>query len=161
MKLKGILALLFVALTVFGFSQAEDPALRKDLEAFFAKFDKLMATNPNATFDLLAADYTNVDLNGKHMDRGQFKEMVRSMAGSVKDMRSKTLVKNVRGSGNEAVAWCEEVYSWKQKKGNGWVEMKSTSRWAESLRKTGNGGWVFYYSQQLPTNEPWDFHAGG
>lgn len=162
MKLRAILAFALMAFSVACFAQAEDPALRKDLERFFARFDRMMAEGKNKQlFDLMAADYVNVDTQGKRMDKAQFKAAIMGMMGSVKDMHSKTLVKHVRGSGNEAVAWCEEVYTWKQKSGNGWTPMKMTSRWAESLRRTPSGGWVFFYSQELPTNEPWSFKTGG
>jgi len=162
MKMKVILAFLAAALSVIGYCQAEDPALRKELEGFMASFDKTVNTNNKAGFfSMFAPDYVNVDKQGKRSDLAQFKAMVNGMWSQSKGVRSKTLVKNVRGNGNEAVAWCEEVMIWKQPNGNGkWVEMKMTSRWAESVRKTPTG-WKFYYSQELPTNEPWDFKAGG
>ncbi|MBN9504328.1 MAG: hypothetical protein BGO01_08425 [Armatimonadetes bacterium 55-13] len=159
-----IRVLLILAISVFAgsaFGQAEDPGLRKELENFFHRFDKLMkAGNTNGIFDLLAPDYTNVDTQGHRMNRGEFKEAVRNMTAQSKNISSKVTVKHVRGNQHEAIAWCEEVFVYTIREGNGWKTMKSTSRWAESLRKTDKG-WVFFYSQELPKDEPWSFKTGG
>jgi hypothetical protein len=160
MKLqKLVVGLLLSALAAFAAAQPEDVSLRKEMEGFYAKTERLIESNSPQAWSLFHPGYVMVDTQGKRSNLGQFKQMVQSMMSTSKMVNMQFNVKHVRRGINEAYVWLEEVAIFKQKVNGKWEEMKMTNRWAETLVKSGNS-WKFMYSQQLPTDEPWPFKVG-
>ena len=145
MKAKLMLVIAFALLSVAGFAQGENAALRKQMETFFAKVDKYMVTdNVEALWPLFHPGYYAVDTEGRRMELPAFKDMVNQMRRSSKLVSAKTRIWNVQLQDQEAVAWIQQELVWKEPSGSGnWVSKKSTTRWAENLVRGGPGGWRF------------------
>lgn len=157
MKAKLLFGLLFLIAAVTAFGQAEDPALRKSVQAFYAMGDKYCtAGNFEACMNMMAPEYVMVDKQGHQKNRAQLRAEMKPMHSMMKVVKSITTVKQVQGNMQEAMAWIEMKVSFQMKKGAKWVPMTSTSRYTETLKMTPSG-WKSVYSQELPTNEPWNF----
>jgi hypothetical protein len=161
MKAKLVLGVLLTALSVGAFAQAERTQTRKEVEAFFAKFDSYINSgNLNGLFTMFDPGYYSVDTQGKRTYFPQWKAMVKSMTSSTKDVKSKITVKNVQLQDKEAVAWIQQQIWYKVNSGGRWMAKTETTRWAEQLKMTPSG-WKSSSSQQLITNEPWSFKTNG
>jgi len=159
--LRTKLCLGLLALAAISAAQPEQGNVRQQAEAFFSKIDAGINSGKTATlFQMFEKDYYNVDLEGRRMDLAGFKKAIMAWEKATRDMKSKTVVKNVQLQNQEAVVWTEQTMWWKAMRNGRWVQMKETSRWAEQLRWT-DGGWKFSSSQQLMTNEPWSFKTNG
>lgn len=159
--MKMMLGLMLALLSTSVFAQGEKPGLRKEMEEYFAKVDRLIvAGNVNGYLALLAPEYYTADTEGKRMEKAAYRQMITGMAAASKVTKSWIRVKNVQYQDQEAVVWIQHEMTWKEKSGSGWVSKKSTTRWAENLKQTPQG-WKIKSSQQLMTNEPWTFKTNG
>lgn len=137
-------------------AQAEDPALRRSVQAFYTQGDRLASAGDwKSVLGMYSPSFVMVDKQGAQTGYAEFKSHLHSMEGT-RDMKSITSVKQVQGNSQEAMAWIEMTWNFKLKQGTRWVAMKKTTRWTETLKSTGNG-WKITYAQELPTNEPWNF----
>lgn len=157
MKVKLLCGLLMLVAVVTAYAQAEDPALRKSVQSFYALADRYCSAGQfDKNMQMMTPDYVMVDKQGHQTTLAQLKSMMKSMHSMMKNMKSKTTVKQVQGNMQEAMAWVEMKVSYLAKQGAKWVPMTTTSRYAETLKMTASG-WKTKYSQELPTNEPWNF----
>ena len=157
MMMRSLLCVPLVACVALAAAQSEENQNRKMAESFFAQLDASINKNkPTVFFSMLAPGYYNVDTDGHKMTYSQFKAGVMQMWSNAKDVTSTTTIKNVQLMNDEEVVWTQQVMTWKMRKGNGWVTMKETTRWAENLKMV-DGKWKLASSQQLMTNEPWTF----
>ncbi len=138
-------------------AQAEDPALRKQMQALYASYDKMIAKGDvKGLIATLDPSFVAVDTEGKRTSYAEVKAQYQSIFDTYRDCKSVTSVKHVQSQGGEVTVWAEVVINFKAKQGNRWVAQKMTHRFAETLRPV-NGVWKITYSQQLPMNEPWSF----
>jgi hypothetical protein len=146
-----------VACVAFANAQDEAANARRMATNFFERIDNAINKGKVDTyFTMLAPGYYTVDTEGHRMNVPQLKSMVAGMMRATRGVHSETVVKNVQLMDQEEVVWTEQTMTWSEKKGNGWVKMKETTRWAENLKMVG-GAWRLASSQQLMTNEPWSF----
>jgi fructose-1,6-bisphosphatase len=156
---KLLIAILLAMFATLSVAQPEDAALRKDVENFMAKTERLIASGSPQLWSLFHPNYTAVNTQGKRKNLAEFKQQWRQMASTTKNLTIKLNVKHVRGNESEAFAWVEEVVHFTVKENGRWVKQISTTRWAETIVKTSTG-WRFMYSQELPMDEPWPFKVG-
>lgn len=152
MRITRIVSLLVVLLTAAAFAaaQAENLALRKQVEAVYAKWDRLMAKKDiKALLGMLDSSFVGVDLDGNTATYQEAKAHFETMMAQLQDVKSKIKVDHVYGDNNEVVAWVTMTVTWKQKAGDKMEEMKFTAKFAETLKWT-KSGWKFTYSQMLP-----------
>lgn len=163
MKARVFLALGLMLAAVSVFAQGERPGLRKEMEAFYMKWDKaVMGKSLDAVWAFYHKGYYMVDTDGKRSNYPEVKNMITQYAKAMKMVSSKTRIWNVQLQNAEAVVWVQAEMVWKEQAGAGkWVTKKSTTRWAENLVQGGANGWLFRSSQQLMTNEPWTFKTTG
>jgi ketosteroid isomerase-like protein len=145
------LAVFFVlAISCLGFGQGENAQLRKEVTQLYAAFDRAVNTADfNAAFALMDPSFVAVDENGKSMTYKEFKTMVNSMKGVMKDMRSHITVQQVQGNSNEAFVWLTMRHSFSMKEGKTWKKYDMTEKFVETLKKTPSG-WKITYSQMQP-----------
>jgi len=160
-RIAFVFALALMSVAVF--AQGERPGLRKEMEAFYLKWDKaVMGTSLNNVWAFFHKGYYMVDTDGKRMNYPEFKNMITQYAKSMKMVSTRTRIWNVQLQNAEAVVWVQNEMVWKEPAGAGkWATKKSTTRWAENLVPGGPHGWLFRSSQQLMTNEPWTFKTSG
>lgn len=131
-------------------SQAENAALRKEIEGVYKKFDSYVAKGDmKSVLNMLDDSFIQVDVDGNTMNKAQMKNAIESMAKIVKDAKSKCVVNSVHEQGREVVAWITMKMDFKMKDGDKWVPVSYTGKFAETLVKTPQG-WKFTYSQTLP-----------
>jgi flagellin-like hook-associated protein FlgL len=142
---KGAFALLIMASASSSFAQAEDPALRREIQRFYSEWDKAAnAGNSQKMFSMVHPTFHSVMLNGQTMSYADIKRMHAS-TWSKPTMNCKTTLNHVNRQGNEVQAWITVVTH--TKTGNGL--MKKTIKLAQTLVR-GNGGWQVSYMQELP-----------
>ena len=158
--LMTILVLPLLAVAAYG--QPEDAQLRRELQAYYAQIDKHVAAGDcDAIMRMMDPGLVLVDTEGNRASYADMKAMVEEIRKSMKGAKSHTAVKHVRRQGSdEAVAWIEMTMHYRTNQNGKWVPVKSTHRYAETLRRTPSG-WKVFYAQELPTNEPWSFKTGG
>ncbi|MCC7230027.1 MAG: nuclear transport factor 2 family protein [Fimbriimonadaceae bacterium] len=161
MKTKQIFVAILALFAIQAFAQGEKPGLRKDVEAFFAKFDANIASgNLAGLFSMYSPAYYSVDAQGKRTSWAQWKAGVSQITKVTKNAKSKISVKNVQLQEGEVVAWIQQEFWYASKEGDRWVAKKFTTRWAETLKPT-DGSFRLISSQELMTNEPWTFKTNG
>jgi hypothetical protein len=152
---------LFFSVCAVSHAQPERSDARQQAERHYAQMDAAINSgNMKAFLGMFLPSFYVTSKQGVRMDFRQFKEMVSSMQGSTRDVRSRTRVHNVQLQEQEVVVWIQQEMSWKTKQGRGWATQKSTSRWAETL-VWSNGQWKFASSQELFVDEPWSFKTTG
>ncbi len=160
MKPKLYFITLLALLSAIGFSQPEDAQLRRSVENFYASMDKHAE---RGHYDKILArlddNYVFTDVQGHRMTRAQMRDSLLGM-GKMRDMRSKTIVRHVRGNSNEVFPWVEMKMTYKQRKNGRWVQMTRTHRLCQTLVR-GPQGWMILMTQELPTDEPWGFKTSG
>lgn len=152
MRITRIVSVFVGLLTVSAFAaaQAENPELRKQVEAIYAKWDRLTEKKDlKAMWDMLDPSFVGVDLEGNSMTAEEGKEHFEAMLAQMHDIKAKTKVDHVYGDNSEVVAWVTLNVTWKQKVGGKMEQMKFTAKFAETLKRTKDG-WKFTYSQMLP-----------
>jgi hypothetical protein len=144
--MKLLCAALFAAVSCLALAQPENRELRRDLERFYDRWDRVIETGSVASLrNLLEPDFYQVDKDGNRVTVAGFvDQMARYMRYS--SLESNTTVLHVRQGHGEAFAWIQQSMTWGGK--------TRTMRIAHTLRRTA-GGWKVYYSQVLPDNEPW------
>ncbi|MBX3119219.1 MAG: nuclear transport factor 2 family protein [Fimbriimonadaceae bacterium] len=156
-KVRIAMSLLLAVLAVSSFGQAEDAVLRKDMQKLYASWDGMVAKKDvKGLMSYLDKGFVGVDTEGNRMTYTESKDQLEMFFRVLRDVKTKTAVKHVRRQGPEAVAWVEMELTYKTQDNGKWVPMKVTMRFAETMKWTANG-WRITYSQELPTNEPWDF----
>lgn len=162
MKSRFLFVFALAVMAVSAFAQSERPGLRKEMEAFYQKWDKaVMGKSLDNVWAFFHKGYYMVDTNGKRMNYPEYKNMIIQYSKSMKMVSSRTRIWNVQLQDQEAVVWVQSEMVWKEPSGKGWVTKKSTTRWGENLVPGGKNGWLFRSSQQLMTNEPWTFKTSG
>ncbi len=157
MRVKLFLSLVLCAASALVCAQKEDPQLRKEIQAYYLMIDRqAMKGDFTASLKALDPSYVLVDKDGKTTTYAEIKKLTEGLKGKVRNVKASTVVKFVQSQGAEAVAWIETKLSFQLRDGNDWISTSSTERAAESFKKTPTG-WKCYYSQGLPTNEPWNF----
>lgn len=142
-----LLALLVASMAV---SQPEDPQLRKEIEAFYAKWDKLVgANNVKGLIDMIDPSFVQVDPDGKKMTYAEMRGQMMAMLDSVREPKSKITLERVYAQGDETVAWVTMVSSFKMQAGKKWKPMSFTMKFAETIKRTPKG-LKFVFSQALP-----------
>lgn len=141
---------LFAALTAtFAIAQPENPQIRKEVQAVYTKWDRLVAkADIEGMLALLAADFVSIDVEGNVHNRVEVAKMFQTFK-DVRDARSKIRVDHVYWDEQEAVAWVTMEASFLIKQGGKWERMTFAGKFAETLRK-GPSGWKFVCSQELP-----------
>jgi ketosteroid isomerase-like protein len=149
-------AIRVVALAILGlcgaiaFAQGESPIVRKEIEAVYEKWDRLVAKQDlKSLLAMIDKSFVMTDAEGKTMNYADMKKQMSSMVGSVRDCKSQITVNQIQEQGNEVVAWVTMKSSFKMKDGSKWVPVSFTARVAETLRKI-NGEWKFVAAQELP-----------
>lgn len=136
-------------------AQPEDEALRKEIQAVYRKWDRMMARgDTRGMLAMVDPSWTMVDPSGTRLGYSDMKAMITTLSKQVRNMTSKIVVNSVQGYGDEATAWVTSTESFKMRQGRKWVEVKQTSRYAETLRKV-DGQWRFTYTQGLPNPALW------
>lgn len=162
MKAKLFLSSVLVLLAISAIAQPEDPALRREVERFYMEMDKLASRGDcDAILATLHPNYVYTDAQGKRMDKAEVRVWLESMKANSRTDKVVTRVRNVRGNDDEVVAWVEMKTTFRMRQGNRWVPMTRTYRFAETHRRTPNGGWVTMMTQELPVDEKWSFKTGG
>jgi len=162
MKTKFLFVVALCLSAVSTFAQSEETSLRKQMEAIFLKWDKVvMGDSLAAVWPFFHKGYYMVDTEGRRMNFPEFKQMVIQMAKSSKMVSTRTRIWNVQLQDQEAVVWVQNEMVWKEQAGGKWATKRATTRWAENLVRGGIHGWQFRSSQQLMTNEPWTFKTTG
>lgn len=159
MKVHHILSAIVAssALAVIAFSQAEDPALRKEMQALYGSYDRMIEKGDMKAFiATLDPSFAAVDADGKRSTYSQVKRQYEELLKGTRDRKGHTSVKHVQRQGNEVSVWAETSFTFKFQQRGKWVSMKETMRFVDTLKKSGSG-WKITYSQELPTNEPWSF----
>ncbi len=150
MTFTKLIALLAVMLPTVCLTQAEDPALRKEIEAVYKKFDALVAKgDTKSIFEMVHDSFIQVDAEGKTMNKEQMKNEHKQVLESTRDAKSKCVVNVIHDHGTEVVAWITMRVDFKVKDGNKWVPVSFTGKFAETLVRTPQG-WKFTHSQMLP-----------
>ena len=150
MAIRKFLAFVTFLFPVIGLAQAENPALRKEIEAVYRKFDSMVAKNDTKGIaDLLHESFIQVDADGNTMTKEQLKKAHGEVLKSVQSPRSKCVVESIFDHGSEVVAWITMTMDFKFKDGDKLIPMKLTMKFAETLIRTPQG-WKFTYSQMLP-----------
>lgn len=150
MKVAGWILLGLAAWTFARAGGPEDRALRKEVEATYAKWDSLIAKGDLAgMMTMLDASFVGLDLDGNVATKRDTERFMRQWLQSVREVRSFIRVEEIYPHGNEVEAWITMTLSFKTKKGGKWVEQSVTERFAETLKKTKTG-WKFTHSQLLP-----------
>ncbi|MEZ0327259.1 MAG: nuclear transport factor 2 family protein [Fimbriimonas sp.] len=143
------LILLFVV-SAFGVGQGESAPLRKEITKLYADFDRALNTgNFEAGFAMLDGSFVTVDEDGKSMTKKEFRSMINSMSGMMKNFHSSITVQQVQGGPNEAFAWITMQESFSAKQGNKWQKVSKTEKFVETWKKTP-AGWKITYSQVQP-----------
>jgi ketosteroid isomerase-like protein len=147
---KIIKCFLVAIMATVAFAQAEEAGLRKEIQAVYAKFDKLVAARDSrGLMAMLDPSFIGTDADGKSIRYAETKQMVTTMLKSMRDPRSTITVQQVQRQGDEVVAYVTMKWSCKMKRGNKWVTESNTEKYAETLKKV-NGTWRFFSSQALP-----------
>jgi hypothetical protein len=162
MKSRFLFVFALAAMAAASFAQGERPGLRKEMEAFYQKWDKaVMGKSLDDVWAFYHKGYYMVDTEGKRTNYPELKNMIIQYSKSMKMVSSRTRIWNVQLQNQEAVVWVQSEMVWKEPSGKGWVTKKETTRWGENLVQGGKNGWLFRSSQQLMTNEPWTFKTSG
>ena len=140
----------FVLFASFCFGQGENPEVRKELQKFYAKFDKAcMAGDVKTLNSMIHPSFVQTHADGSTSNAAQVKKEIAGMVKISKDAKCKITVDQIQSQGSEAVAWVTMKMSFKMKQGAKWNPMSFTSKFAETLKKV-NGNWMFVASQELP-----------
>jgi hypothetical protein len=141
---------LIICTCAMAFGQAEDPALRKEIQKFYGNYDKLVNEgNVPALLQLFDPSFTAIDREGRTSNWGQAKKQFTSLFKMFKDQKSKIVVDQIQAQGNEVVAWITMTVSFKMKAGNEWKPNRITAKFAETLKRSG-ASWKLTSSQMLP-----------
>ena len=148
--MRNAATILLIVLACLGFGQAENPQLRKEIQQVYAAFDRAVAAENTAKIlSFLDPSFVAVDENGKSMDLKEFKAMMSSMHGNMKDFRTHITVNQVQGNTSEAFAWLTMQHSFSAKEGGRWKKYSMTDKFVETLKRTPSG-WKITYSQVQP-----------
>lgn len=139
-----------LAVSVFAAAQAENPKLRKQIEAVYAKWDRLVAKKDlDGLWAMLDPSFVGVDLDGNRATAAEGRKHFEGLLAEMHDLRSTIKVDQVQGNSDEVVAWVTATVAWKRKVGGKMEQMKFTAKYAETLKRTKDG-WKFTFSQMLP-----------
>lgn len=132
------------------FAQAEDPALRKEVQALYTRWCQLAAKKDvKALVAMLDPSFQQVDAEGRITTYTQMKSQMESIMAICKDISCKITVDNVYRDGAEITAWGSMTISFKMKQGDKWVPQSFTEKFAETMKRVG-GELKFIRSQSLP-----------
>ena len=144
------LLLISLLLSCLALAQGEDPQVRKELQKFYAQWDKaVMAGDVKTLSSMIHPTFVQTHADGRTSNAAQVKKEMAGMMKLGKDTKCKITVDQIQSQGNEAVAWCTMKMSFKMKQGNKWEPVSFTGKYAETLKKF-DGKWVFVASQELP-----------
>ena len=149
MKRPALFAVLLL-LGALAFSQGESPQVRKELQKFYAQWDKaVMAGDVKTLHSMIHPTFVQTHADGRTSNAAQVKKEMPGMFKMAKDTKCKITLDQIQSQGNEAVAWCTMRMSFKMKQGNKWEPVSFTGKYAETLKKF-DGKWMFVASQELP-----------
>lgn len=142
-------AIVFVLATALGaLAQAENPQIRKEIQAVYAQWDKYVAAkNIEGLMSMLDKSFVGMDEEGNAATYAEVRQHMKSMAGSIADIKSKITVDHVYVQGDEVVAWVTMKLDMKFKGSN--ATETFTGKFAETLKKF-DGKWKFVSSQGFP-----------
>ena len=139
-----------VAQATSAFAQSENPQIRKEIEAVYLKWDKMVAKQDvHGLLAMLDKSFVQTDRNSKVTYYPQVKQQVLSMPMIAKNCKSHITIHEIGEQGNEVVAWITMKVTFQARKGSGWEQRTHTGRYAETLRRI-NGQWKFVASQEFP-----------
>jgi ketosteroid isomerase-like protein len=145
-RVKLIAVALLGALAVSAVSQGEDPQIRREIQAVYAKWDKLVGEgNVKALMAMIDPSFVATDAEGNTMSYGEVRKMFEDMLKSLREPKSKITVNQIQQQGDEVVAWVTMKASAKMKQGDKWVPMAFTMKFAETFKRV-NGQWKFIAS---------------
>ncbi len=154
MRVRFLLVIFLAVLSVAARSQPEDPSLRKEIEAVYAKWDSLVAKRDiKGLWAMIDPSFVGVDLDGRAVPYAEGKEHFEQMMAQMQGIRSRIKVDHVYGDHREVCAWVTLHVTWEEKVNGRAVRREFSSKFAETLRWTGKG-WRFTYSQMLPDFRP-------
>ncbi len=149
MKVLRFFCLFAALIATLASAQPENPQIRKEVQAVYTKWDRLVAkADIEGMLALLAEDFVSIDVEGNVHNRAEVVKEFQAFK-DVREPRSKIRVDHVYWDEQEAVAWVTMEASFLVKQGGKWERMTFTGKFAETLRK-GPSGWKFVCSQQLP-----------
>src|SRR6185503_12490406 len=129
MRKLSVLFLLLIA--SLAFAQSENPTLRKEIQAVYTSFDKMVAAGDvKGICALLDPSFIATDLNGKTTNAAEAKKEMANMMKTIRDQKSQITVNQIQEQGGEVVAWVTMRASGKIKQGDKWVPMVLTQRFA-------------------------------
>jgi ketosteroid isomerase-like protein len=141
-----------LAVAAFAAAQAENPELRKQVEAVYAKWDRLTAKKDlDGLWELIDPSFVGVDLDGNRATAAEAKKHLAEILKQTHDLKSRIKVDQVQGNHDEVVAWVTMTVTWKEKVDGKMEQMKFTAKFAETLKRTKDG-WRFTFSQMLPNS---------
>ncbi|MGI8923137.1 MAG: nuclear transport factor 2 family protein [Fimbriimonadales bacterium] len=145
-----LIAAVAACLATGSLAQAENPQLRKEIEAVYAKWDALVAKGDlKGLIAMLDPSFVSTDTQGKVTNYEETKKFMASIFKTTKDARMKSTVNHIQAQSHEVVAWMTMKVSFKMKKGDKWVPTTFTGRFAETLKRI-DGRWKFVASQEFP-----------
>lgn len=132
------------------FCQGENPEVRKEIQKFYAQWDKaVMDADVKTLSSMIHKSFVQTHADGKTSNAAQVKKEMSEMIKMGKDTKCKITVDQIQSQGNEAVAWVTMKMSFKFKQGNKWEPVSFVGKYAETLKKF-DGKWMFVASQELP-----------
>jgi ketosteroid isomerase-like protein len=148
--LRLAISFLAMALGAAAFAQAENPQIRKEIEAVYLKWDMLVAKgDTKGLLAMIDKSCAMTDIEGQTHYYPEVKKEFESMFKGVRNQKSTITIHEIQEQGSEVVAWVSMKISFQQKQGNKWTPVSFTGRYAETLRRIG-GQWKFVAAQELP-----------
>lgn len=139
-----------IALFVLSACALAQSSLRKEVEAFYAKWDRYVnAGKLDAAIGMLDVSFHQVSENGTKTNYWETVKHLKSMAGMFRNARSKIKVNSIQRQGDEVVAWVTMNFTGEMKTGKKWEKMNFKMQFAETIKRFPDG-WRFIYSQALP-----------
>lgn len=150
MKLRFLLSALLLAIPIVAMSQPENPALRREIEGVYKKFDAAYSKKDiEGMMALLHGSYVHVDPNGFTSNKAQMKKAQEEALSEIHSIKSKCVVNAIYDHGSEVVAWITMTVDSKFDDGEKLISSRFTMKFAETLVKTEKG-WQITFSQVLP-----------
>lgn len=134
------------------FAQAEDAALRKEVQAIYTQFDSLVGKGDiKGIMSLLHPTFKSVDPDGKVKTYTQTRLEMESVKEMFKGAKSTIKVENVYRDGEEIAAWITMKVTFQVPDGIGkkWKTESFTGKFVETFKRF-DGRLMFIRSQMLP-----------
>lgn len=157
-------SLLFVTcclLAAFSVAQPEDLATRKQVERFYAAWDRNMEReNLAGIVKLFRPEGYSVDLEGRRTPFTSFGNTFRGFFANARKIESNISVQQAQRNGDEIVAWVLVESIFEIKRNGRWRKERYINRYAETLKDFGRGLQIVW-TQEIPTGTVQTGEAGG